>query len=225
MTPSDVSLPNGEKPMTSAPLKAHPNDPVEVQATGRLSDYSGSQSPAFTNSLLNSIINTGWLPAGATRGANSQQAEITLGILLGFKPKDEIEGMIAAQAVAMHHGAMECFRRSMIPDQPSEGAARLRRDGANLARGMTDMLDALDRKRGKGPQVVRVERVTVHQGGQAIVGNVQAGAAMAAGASAAAPISAPALEQDPLGPMLDGLGAKPKPTLVQAVRHGEGSGA
>jgi hypothetical protein len=26
---------------------------------------------------------------------------------------------------------------------------------------------------GKGPQVVRVERVVVHEGGQAIVGNVQ----------------------------------------------------
>jgi hypothetical protein len=38
---------------------------------------------------------------------------------------------------------------------------------------MTDMLEALDRKRGKGPQVVRVERVVVHEGGQAIVGNVQ----------------------------------------------------
>ena len=38
---------------------------------------------------------------------------------------------------------------------------------------MTDMLEALDRKRGKGPQVVRVERVVVNEGGQAIVGNVQ----------------------------------------------------
>ena len=49
----------------------------------------------------------------------------------------------------------------------------MRKDDANLARAMADMLDALDRKRGKGPQVVRVERVVVHEGGQAIVGNVQ----------------------------------------------------
>ena len=118
--------------MTSPPPKA----PVEVQATGKLSDYSGSQSPAFTNSLLNSIISTTWFPTGATHDAKSQQAEITLGIMRGFKPKDEIEGMIAAQAIAMHHGSMECFRRAILPDQPSETAARLRRDGANLARGM-----------------------------------------------------------------------------------------
>ena len=84
--------------------------------------------------------------------------------------------MLAAQATAMHFQAMECFRRAVLPDQHSDVAAKLRKDGANLARGMTDMLEALDRKRGKGPQVVRVERVVVHEGGQAIVGNVQAGA-------------------------------------------------
>jgi hypothetical protein len=79
-------------------------------------------------------------------------------------------------AVAMHHTAMECFRRALIADQPADVVSKLRKDGANLARGMTDMLDALDRKRGKGPQVVRVERVVVHEGGQAIVGNVQGSA-------------------------------------------------
>lgn len=85
--------------------------------------------------------------------------------------------MLAAQATAMHLSAMECFRRSIIPEQPAEIASKLRRDGANLSRGMTDMLDALDRKRGRGPQVVRVERVVVHEGGQAVVGNVTAGGA------------------------------------------------
>jgi hypothetical protein len=61
----------------------------------------------------------------------------------------------------------------MVHDQHPEVASKLRKDGANLARGMTDMLEALDRKRGKGPQVVRVERVVVNEGGQAIVGNVR----------------------------------------------------
>jgi len=87
-----------------------------------------------------------------------------------------LEGMLSAQAVAMHYGSMECFRRAILPDMPPDIASKLRKDGANLARGVADMLDALDRKRGKGPQVVRVERVVVHEGGQAIVGNVQAAA-------------------------------------------------
>ena len=184
-----------------------PPPDLEVRATGKLSDYSGSKSPAFTNSLLNAVINTAWLPNGGDQEAKTRQAHITLEVLREFKPADAIEGMIAAQAVAMHQGAMECFRRAMIPDQPLDTAARMRKDGANLARGMTDMLDALDRKRGKGPQVVRVERVVVHQGGQAIVGNVQAGSAAAAGVDASSP---PALEQDlPVLP-LNGLADPPR---------------
>ena len=44
--------------------------------------------------------------------------------------------MLAAQTVAMHFGAMECFRRAMVHDQQPEVASKLRKDGANLARGM-----------------------------------------------------------------------------------------
>jgi hypothetical protein len=85
----------------------------------------------------------------------------------------QVEAMLAAQAVALHHAGMECLRRAMLPDQHPEAASKLRRDGANLCRGMSDMLDSLDRRRGKVAQVVRVERVVVHEGGQAIVGTVQ----------------------------------------------------
>jgi hypothetical protein len=81
----------------------------------------------------------------------------------------------------MHFGAMECFRRAMLREQPAEMASKLRKDGANLSRGMADMLEALDRKPGKGPQIVRVERVVVHEGGQAIVGNVQPAVAKVGG--------------------------------------------
>jgi len=45
------------------------------------------------------------------------------------------------------------------------------------------MLDAVDRKRGKGPQVVCVGRVMVHEGGQAIVGNVNRAATPPAAAA------------------------------------------
>ena len=94
--------------------------------------------------------------------------------MLAFNPADEIEAMIAAQATAMHLASMECFRRAMHPAQPDDAATRLRRDGANLARGMTEMVDALERKRGRASQQVRVEHVHVHDGGQAIVGSVTA---------------------------------------------------
>ena len=41
--------------------------------------------------------------------------------MIGAKPSDEIEGMVAARLVATHNAAMECYRRAMIPDQSFEG--------------------------------------------------------------------------------------------------------
>ena len=141
--------------------------------TDELRAFGGSRSDKFNGVLINAMARTGWFPPGQTDEACNQQMFAAVAALRAFKPTDEIEGMLAAQTVAMHFGAMECFRRAMVHDQQPEVASKLRKDGANLARGMTDMLDALDRKRGKGPQVVRVERVVVNEGGQAIVGNVR----------------------------------------------------
>lgn len=141
-------------------------------------DYGGSENHYFNSHILREVVSC--IHVDPVSG-DDKKAERLVGAasaaLKAFKPTDEIEGMLAAQAAALHFGAMECLRRAMLPEQPGEVASKLRKDGANLARSMTDMLEALDRKRGKGPQVVRVERVVVHDGGQAIVGNVGGGGA------------------------------------------------
>jgi hypothetical protein len=136
--------------------------------------FGGSVLHEFNRSILKSVMST-MRHTDAKDDALKELIMVTSAALAAFKPTDEVEGMIASQAVALHFGAMECLRRAMIPDQPFEIATRMRKDAANLSRAMTDMLESLDRKRGKGPQVVRVERVVVHEGGQAIVGNVTPG--------------------------------------------------
>jgi hypothetical protein len=132
----------------------------------------GSEWPEFNQALMESTLAT---LAKYNPETVSLRIAATTAALAAFKPTDEIEAMIAAQCVALHHASMECFRRAVIPGQTSDVASKLRKDGANLARAMTEMLVALDRKRGKGgQQVVRVEHVHVHRGGQAIVGHVEA---------------------------------------------------
>jgi hypothetical protein len=135
----------------------------------------GSKVPSFNQALFQRVLATAPCIDPSDPMTQTRTTAAVFAALAAFKAADEIEGMIAAQAVSLHHAAMECFRRAILPDQPPEIASKLRKDGANAARAMTDMLDALDRKRGKGPQVVRVERVVVHEGGQAVVGNVKAG--------------------------------------------------
>jgi len=155
---------------------------VEVLDNGSnlLRDLGGSERHAFNGSMLRSVLSSIWVRRNGPNDADAVKAAVqtAAAALRAFKPTDEIEGMLAAQAVAAHHGAMECYRRAMLPDQPSETATKLRKDAANLSRTMADMLGALDRKRGKGPQVIRVERMVVQDGGQAVVGNVQAGSAV-----------------------------------------------
>lgn len=75
--------------------------------------------------------------------------------------------------VAVHFAAMECYRRAAIPNQTFEGREMALRHGEKLSRVYNEQMEALRRHRGKGQQKVTVKHVHVHEGGQAIVGNVE----------------------------------------------------
>ncbi len=205
------TLSDNERKLSNECIPTKPVVTVEVRAS-TFHEMGGSKVDDFNNVILHETLATIWVP-GTESDGQAKRARAGIAALRAFKPKDEIEGMLAAQAVALHFGAMECLRRAMIPDQPGEFQTKLRKDGVNLARGMADMLDALDRKRGKGPQVVRVERVVVQDGGQAIVGNVSPG-------TSAAPPPA-AIEGAPACPTLD---LSPAAVPVMAGRGGRGEG-
>jgi hypothetical protein len=143
-----------------------------TEPPGGLREFGGSEWPEFNGVLVKATIATVPAPDNGVDGLDKRIVAACAG-LAAFKPVDEIEGMIAAQAVGLHQAAMMCLGRAAIPGQPFELASKHRKDAANMARAMGDMLDLMDRKRGKAAQqVVRVERVVVHEGGQAIVGNV-----------------------------------------------------
>jgi hypothetical protein len=82
--------------------------------------------------------------------------------------------MMAAQLVAAHNAAMECYRRAMIAEQTFEGRRENLAQANKLSRTYAALLEALNRHRGKGQQKVTVEHVHVHAGGQAVVGMVAA---------------------------------------------------
>jgi len=138
-----------------------------------LKPLGGSKSDDFNTVVVNQALATLW-PKSDSEG-RVRQRNAVLAAMSGTRPRDEFEGMLAAQIVATHNAAMECFSRAMIEDQPFEG----RRENLNLAnkltRSFTTLLEALDRHRGKGQQQITVEHVHVNRGGQAIVGTVNRG--------------------------------------------------
>ena len=81
--------------------------------------------------------------------------------------------MLAAQLIASHNAAMECYRRAMISDQTFEGCRENLNQANKLSRTYSTLLEALNRHRGKGQQKVTVEHVHVHAGAQAVVGMVE----------------------------------------------------
>src|ERR687887_1087934 len=80
--------------------------------------------------------------------------------------------MLAAQLIAAHNAAMECYRRAMLREQTFEGRQQSLSQANKLSRASAALIEALNRHRGKGQQKVTVEHVHVHSGGQAVVGMV-----------------------------------------------------
>jgi hypothetical protein len=149
--------------------------PPPGTGSGRLKALGGSVSDAFNNLVVNQALQALWLAKPDTE-ARDRQYQAAVAALAGIRPSDEIEGMLAAQMVATHNAAMECYRRAMIPDQTFEGRQENLNQANKLTRSYTLLMDALNRHRGKGGQQrVTVEHVHVHQGGQAIVGTIQGG--------------------------------------------------
>lgn len=141
------------------------------QAEKRLCPVTGSKNDDFANIVLNQAVNTMWV-AHSDKETQSKQINAALVGMMGVKPQDEIEGMLAAQMVAAHNAAMECFRRAMNREQTFEGRKENLNQANKLTRSYATMMEALSRYRGKGQQKMTVEHVHVHAGGQAIVGNV-----------------------------------------------------
>jgi len=138
----------------------------------RLKCLGGSQSDHWNNLLANQTVNTLWA-AHSSDETRQRQYSATGAALIGIGPADELEGMMAAQLIAAHNAAMECYRRAMIPEQSFEGRRENLNQASKLSRIYTSLLEALNRHRGKGQQKVTVEHVHVHAGGQAVVGTVE----------------------------------------------------
>ena len=138
-------------------------------ATGtvNLMNALGTASLPFMNGLLGQITNV------ASQGSEPDEASINfmLSVVDGIEPRDEIEAMLASQMAAVHLATMTFARRlAHVQNIPQQDAAE--RAFNKLARTFTTQVEALKRYRSDGKQTVRVERVTVEAGGQAVVGAV-----------------------------------------------------
>ena len=162
---------NMNKPVADKkPTVAEVHDPTKLR--GRLKLIGGSMSDDWNNIIANQAVSALWLNNSDAEQVKKQR-HAAVDALIGIAPRDEFEGMIAAQLVACHNASMECYRRAMIGEQTFEGRRENLAQANKLSRTYATLLEALNRHRGKGQQKVTVEHVHVHAGGQAVVGMVE----------------------------------------------------
>jgi hypothetical protein len=162
---------NRGKRQALAPKPSNVAEPSAPQATGILKRVGGSRSDDWNNRIITDTTRVLWIK-NSDQKEYGQQINAALVGLIGISPKDELEGMMAAQLIAAHCATMECYRRAMLGEQTFEGRRENLSQANKLSRTYATLLEALNRHRGKAQQKVTVEHVHVHSGGQAIVGAV-----------------------------------------------------
>jgi hypothetical protein len=153
-----------KKPLAEV-IREHWSDKLEL---------GGSKSGFVACYAANQVLGTVWRGSKEDPDTKEIRDSATLSRLSEIGPRDVVEAMLAAQMVATQEAAMECFRRAALAEQTFGRELGLKY-GDKLVRSFAALSEALDRRRGKGQQVVRVEHVTVQAGGRAIVGAVGQG--------------------------------------------------
>lgn len=154
-----------------------------VQENGTISVSNDYRNPTAGTNLIMEAVGTcdgdffdaiiaQLLNLGAKNGkANEQSLRRLLAMVKGIVPQNETEAMLATQMASIHDATLTMAQRlaqaKTLPQQDSAG--RLLNQ---LARTYAAQVEALKRYRSGGEQTVRVEHVTVNEGGQAVVGNV-----------------------------------------------------
>jgi hypothetical protein len=137
---------------------------VAVAEDETIPELLGMKTPDAANVVFCSVLEA--LGAGV-----EDEGGMASAMFAELEPVDAVEAMLVAQMTATHLAMTKAAGR-----MTHQTDIRLRECNekamGRLGRLFTTQMDALKKYRRKAQQVVRVERVTVNEGGQAIVGDV-----------------------------------------------------
>lgn len=142
----------------------------QLGGSGGFSEGTGTDSHALAELITDQVLRACLVP-GHDRGTLNQAV---LDFLDELRPANPLQGMLAGQIVACHFLALsQMGKAAQAPDLKSQ-AAHLQL-ATKLQRTFNTQLETWMKLRGQQQQKVLVEHVHVHEGGQAIVGNVVSG--------------------------------------------------
>ena len=113
----------------------------------------------------------------AARLPNSGVSEIAvnaaLALIEGEKPKGETECAIVIQMACVHSATMAVLGRLGGGHGGDRHVLAAATAASRLSRTFAILVETLRRQRAGGSQVIRIERVDVREGGQAVIGNIK----------------------------------------------------
>lgn len=150
--------------------KAHPPDGQQLAWWGRLKAALATTSSAFVDATLQQLVEAARLPNGAI---SEIAVNATLAFIENAKPTSEIETSLLIQMACTHMAAMAVLGRVAGAVGGSRNVAMMASASAKLLHAYTHQVETLRRFRNGGAQIIRIERVDVKDGGQAVIGNVK----------------------------------------------------
>lgn len=147
------------------------NKKLEIGVHG---DYSRLFNEPVGKDVITGLIHHIAVQGSYGKTFDEDAANFALAFVDSMQPADAAEAVLLTQMAATHQAMMMMTRRlNHVQTLPQQDSAE--RAVNKLGRTFAAQMDTLKRYRSKGQQVVRVERVMVAEGGQAIVGNVDTG--------------------------------------------------
>ena len=136
----------------------------------RLTAACGSSSPDFIYSTLFQLQAAARLP---NSGLSETALNAALAMIESEQPRGETECAIVVQMAAVHAATMVVLGRLGGGHGGDRHVLAAATAVSRLSRTFAILVETLRRLRSGGSQVIRIERVDVREGGQAVIGNIK----------------------------------------------------
>lgn len=134
----------------------------------------GTSDEAQANALLSHCLKSLKVDEANDEHPGNDERTFMLSMVRDLAPRDAVERMLAVQMAATHVATIRSARH--LANAQNVPQVQAHYTGFNkLARTFAAQVEALRKHRTGGKQTVTVQHVNVADGGQAIVGNVEAG--------------------------------------------------
>ncbi len=124
-------------------------DPAPPYDRAAIFNQSGPLNPSFMREAIRTLLRSLPLDPAEPQGWQDRRMNAALLGLAALNPRDEIEVMLAVQAMAAYHAATACWHIGMNHHRPNGDSTRHITSAATAARTFDTMLRALERRQAK----------------------------------------------------------------------------